>query len=66
MSNLKESILLSIIAAYKTCFAWDNKVETVLGVIAMTVVIWCFLTWIDGLKAKFKTRRKRKLNSQRN
>lgn len=64
--NLKESIFLSIITTCKTCFTWENKAEIVLAVIAVAVVWWCFLTWTEGLKTKFKTRRKRKLNSQRN
>lgn len=57
MNNLKESILLAIITTCKTCFTWDNKAETALAVIAVTVVWWCFLTWKDGLKEKNKRKK---------
>lgn len=60
MQNLKESILLSIITTCKTCFIWDNKVETVLAVISVAVIWWCLLTWKDGIIEKYGRKGKQK------
>lgn len=62
MRNLKESILLSIIVTYKTCFTWDNKVEMMLAVIAVAVVWWCVLTWKDGVKEKIGRRNRNEIS----
>lgn len=54
MNNVKESVLLAIIAANQPYFAWDSGAETVTATVVMAIVWWCLLTWKDEVKERFK------------
>lgn len=58
MQNLKESFLLSMITVDRGWFILENDLQIAVGVMALTVTFWAVLTWWDGLKEKYKRRKK--------
>lgn len=54
MHNLKDSFLLAVITTYQTCFAWETELQKFTAVLAFTIIWWCLLTWIEGVKEKIK------------
>lgn len=54
MHNLKDSLLLAVITTYQKYFTWDNGLEQLVGILALTIIWWCILTWWDEMKERRK------------
>lgn len=57
MHNLKDSFFLAAITTYQGCFIWDNDLEQFIAILALTIIWWCILTWVEEVFEKWERRR---------